>query len=78
MTRTLRIQLFHQLIPRTPEVVKRISAYQKKYGSPFVQYNSHLSCEQIGPEEMTDIMDWECLEGELAARQKAVVSASSV
>ncbi len=51
------------------EIAKRISTYEKRFGLSFVQYSSHLSCEQIGPQEMTDVMDWECLEAELAARK---------
>lgn len=51
------------------EITRRISEYEKRYGSSFVQFSKHLSCDQIGPQEMTDVMDWECLETERASRQ---------
>jgi hypothetical protein len=53
------------------EIDKRIKVYQKKYGMPFTRYNRQFSCDEALPWETPDIMDWENLVEERAARQSA-------
>jgi hypothetical protein len=53
------------------DILRRIREYEQKYGSPFDAYSGRLSCDRLSPQEMTDLMDWECLEAELTARKQA-------
>ena len=54
------------------ELVNRISCYEQKYGSSLAQFTVNVTCEQVGPQEMTDLMDWESLEAELSFRKSHI------
>jgi len=54
------------------QLVSRLSCYEQKYGSPLGQFTVNVTCEQVGPQEMTDLMDWESLEAELSFRKSHI------
>lgn len=40
------------------ELEKRISSYEKKYGTTYVRYNRQFDCDSALPWETSDLMDW--------------------
>jgi hypothetical protein len=51
------------------DLARRISEYERKYGSPLDSYAPRVSCDSAGVYELSDLMDWESLVEELAARR---------
>ena len=52
------------------EINHRIRALEKKYGTSFARFSGCFSCSDASQDEMTDVMDWECLVEEKAGRLK--------
>ena len=52
------------------EINRRIGALEMKYAASFERFSSSFSCSNASQDEMTDIMDWECLIEERAERRR--------
>lgn len=55
------------------ELEKRISCYEKKYGSTFARYNRQFDCDGALPSETSDLMDWQNLVEEKRERARKPV-----
>jgi hypothetical protein len=43
------------------EIERRIHGYREKYGVTLAAYSKRFSCAAASPQEMLDVMDWDCL-----------------
>lgn len=55
------------------EINSRIRVYEKKYGASFSKYFRTFSCDEAGPDDTTDVMDWEYLVAEKTERMRKVL-----
>jgi len=53
------------------EINHRISVYEQKYGSSFVEHSDRFSCDTASHEEVFDLIDWETLVEEREERAAA-------
>ena len=55
------------------EIQKRITRYQKKYGS-YAKFLRNYDCESSPPEDYLTLIDWECLLDEQKSRKGSGLS----
>ena len=56
------------------ELGRRISEYERKYGSSLDSYAAGVSCDSASVYELSDLMDWENLVEELKTRRLSRVN----
>ena len=58
------------------EIERRIHGYNEKHGMLLVVYLKRFSCADANPQEMLEVMDWDCLVRERDERRNARLKSS--
>jgi hypothetical protein len=71
-----RTEIDYSAMPED-EIERRIHGYHEKYGTTLTAYSRRFSCAGAAPQEMLDVMDWDCLIRERDQRRSARLASSS-
>ena len=71
-----RTEIDYSAMPEA-EIERRIHGYHEKYGMTLTAYSRRFSCADAAPQEMLDVMDWDCLIRERDQRRRSRLASSN-
>jgi hypothetical protein len=71
-----RTEIDYSAMPEA-EIKRRIHGYHEKYGMTLTAYSNRFSSAGATPQEMLDVMDWDCLIRERDQRRGTRLASSN-